>query len=574
MIVEWSRRMPAAVRSLTVNAAGLVTADTGHGAVLLDRDGMPARAAALAGAAPTDPALAVSVRDDAVRLCYDGTLAGLVRLPGPVARVAHNPSSGFAAATASGMLYGLRTGFTARQAALLRAAEAAWLAGPRRGPHPAAALLPALHPEFTLRRLGTLAGRGRLAAAEATAGIRAAARDLDVSAPRDPHASHELAETLRHAGEPGAAAALYQRAAAAPGLRAASLTAAGECLELLGLTGPAQACLRRAAAEPTGDQLRAVYDMARRLDEEGSPEAGPYLELVVSWDAGYRDAWQRLAARAGVSRAAAPAGSTGEPGTERLLAAVREADRAGALSAGTGRTAVYNALWYERFDNSDGADSAKKMLEMAHFLASIDVARVRRALDVGSGTLRYPQVLAALGIHGAGIDLAVEGVRRRVPEPWLRRFAQADATALPFRDASLDLITCAMGTVDHFGPQDRARFLAEAHRTLASGGLLALGAWDPRCEFGSLLSLYTAAEAAALRRQLVPPQALARELAAAGLAEVRVVPFCLLPDCLLPAAAWPPGAGSLMALVRLDEAVRAADPDLAGQMFLASGRRP
>ena len=55
-------------------------------------------------------------------------------------------------------------------------------------------------------------------------------------------------------------------------------------------------------------------------------------------------------------------------------------------------------------------------------------------------------------------------------------FQQADATALPFADASFDAIVCQFGVM--FFP-DKAKSFAEAYRVLARGGRYVLSVWTP-----------------------------------------------------------------------------------------------
>jgi SAM-dependent methyltransferase len=52
----------------------------------------------------------------------------------------------------------------------------------------------------------------------------------------------------------------------------------------------------------------------------------------------------------------------------------------------------------------------------------------------------------------------------------------ADATALPFPDASFDVVVCQFGVM--FYP-DKDKSYAEAHRVLAPGGRYLFNAWDP-----------------------------------------------------------------------------------------------
>jgi SAM-dependent methyltransferase len=64
---------------------------------------------------------------------------------------------------------------------------------------------------------------------------------------------------------------------------------------------------------------------------------------------------------------------------------------------------------------------------------------------------------------------AADGTRRPV------KWQQADATQLPFDDASFDIIVCQFGMM--FFP-DKARAMSEARRVLRPGGTLLFNVWD------------------------------------------------------------------------------------------------
>jgi len=67
-----------------------------------------------------------------------------------------------------------------------------------------------------------------------------------------------------------------------------------------------------------------------------------------------------------------------------------------------------------------------------------------------------------------GCDFAIEMLRRARPAPGGRvSWCQADAEALPFRDGTFTLVTCAFG-IRNFGDLDAG--LREMHRVLGPGG--------------------------------------------------------------------------------------------------------
>jgi SAM-dependent methyltransferase len=107
-----------------------------------------------------------------------------------------------------------------------------------------------------------------------------------------------------------------------------------------------------------------------------------------------------------------------------------------------------------------------------------------RVLDVGCGTSRLPRRLAAAGFAVTGVDAsttAIEVCAARPPPPSLPpgaslTFAVADATALPYPDASFDAVV-DKGTadaVDCGGGDAAVAVLREAARVVRPGGVVVM----------------------------------------------------------------------------------------------------
>jgi SAM-dependent methyltransferase len=96
----------------------------------------------------------------------------------------------------------------------------------------------------------------------------------------------------------------------------------------------------------------------------------------------------------------------------------------------------------------------------------------RRVLEVGAGAAQCSRWLQRQGALVVGTDLSV-GMLRRAREidagrPRAVPLAQADATRLPFADASFDLACSAYGAVPFVA--DSARVMRELARVLVPGG--------------------------------------------------------------------------------------------------------
>ncbi len=127
-----------------------------------------------------------------------------------------------------------------------------------------------------------------------------------------------------------------------------------------------------------------------------------------------------------------------------------------------------------------GSQATREQIEMIHarYSEAARLAPGRRVLEVASGPGRGLGLIARSARSIVGGDctfsLLQQGAahyRGRLP------FVQLDAEALPFRDASFDLIVMfeAIYYLD-----DAGRFLRECRRTLAPGGVLLLS--SANCE--------------------------------------------------------------------------------------------
>ena len=115
--------------------------------------------------------------------------------------------------------------------------------------------------------------------------------------------------------------------------------------------------------------------------------------------------------------------------------------------------------------------------------ARFGLRRHTRVLDVGTGSGYLAYALAGTGTGDVvGVDLDPESyvmpaersklLSRLTPEPERVHLAHGDVHALPFADASFDLV-CSMTAVEHFADLERAA--EEMARVLRPGGLMVHG---------------------------------------------------------------------------------------------------
>jgi SAM-dependent methyltransferase len=105
-----------------------------------------------------------------------------------------------------------------------------------------------------------------------------------------------------------------------------------------------------------------------------------------------------------------------------------------------------------------------------------DLEPGQRVLDIGCGWAYGTHWARALGCAVTGIDLAHDQLawaRRALPDGAGLGLAQANAKALPYRDAAFDRVV-SVETMEHVYRPDRATVYAELARVLRPGGRLAL----------------------------------------------------------------------------------------------------
>ena len=122
------------------------------------------------------------------------------------------------------------------------------------------------------------------------------------------------------------------------------------------------------------------------------------------------------------------------------------------------------------------------------FYERLDVAPGCRFLDVGCGSGKLALIAAKDGLKVTGVDIAgnlVGRARTRAQAEGLRaRFEEADAEALPFEDASFDVVASLIGAM--FAPRHEL-VAKELLRVCTPGGTIAMANWTPQGFIGQAL---------------------------------------------------------------------------------------
>ena len=109
-------------------------------------------------------------------------------------------------------------------------------------------------------------------------------------------------------------------------------------------------------------------------------------------------------------------------------------------------------------------------------LAQADLAAGQRVLDMGCGWAYGTHWARLLGCRVTGIDLGMDQLRwarRELPDAAALGLAQANARAMPYRDASFDRVVSVV-MMEHVFRPDRAGVFGEIARVLKPGGRVSL----------------------------------------------------------------------------------------------------
>jgi ubiquinone/menaquinone biosynthesis C-methylase UbiE len=134
--------------------------------------------------------------------------------------------------------------------------------------------------------------------------------------------------------------------------------------------------------------------------------------------------------------------------------------------------------------------SVQHVSVLDELLDRLDLQPGLRLLDVATGTGELARPAARRGLHVTGIDFApslIATARTLTDHEQLAvAYDVGDAEALPYPDASFDLVTSTFGVM--FAPDHRAA-ARELARVTAPGGQLGLTAWTPDGGVGRMFAV-------------------------------------------------------------------------------------
>jgi SAM-dependent methyltransferase len=159
------------------------------------------------------------------------------------------------------------------------------------------------------------------------------------------------------------------------------------------------------------------------------------------------------------------------------------------------------------------------------FLDRLAVPAGAELLDVACGSGQLGLIAARRGARVTGVDIAtnsIEAARGRAAAEGLEaRFDEGDAEALPYPDASFDVVATIFGAM--FAPRPE-RVAAEMLRVCRPGGRVAMGNWTKEGFIGQMFKTFA--------RFIAPPgmpapvlwgdEAVVRERFGTGLSDLRL----------------------------------------------------
>ncbi|HUL51368.1 MAG TPA: methyltransferase domain-containing protein [Candidatus Nitrosotalea sp.] len=154
------------------------------------------------------------------------------------------------------------------------------------------------------------------------------------------------------------------------------------------------------------------------------------------------------------------------------------------------------------WESGDFGQVAKFIMPVAEqFMARLDLRPGLKLLDAACGSGNLAVIAARRGCITSGLDIAsnlIGQARERAKQESLHiEFTEGDAEAMPYPDASFDVVVSMYGVM--FAPQPE-RIVSELRRVTKPGGVIALANWTPEGFVGKMFAVFG--------RHLPPPAGL------------------------------------------------------------------
>ena len=249
----------------------------------------------------------------------------------------------------------------------------------------------------------------------------------------------------------------------------------------------------------------------------------------------------------------------------------------------TSYSKIYNVVNYLKYQYSNRADHAKKVLELNQInqlLSSMRRVPIRRksrrpyALDIGCATGRYPLFFAEMGFNAVGYDVTDEAVwfstQLTSGNPHIHIEKKNILQCAPETD-KYALVSCMMGTFNHIETESQKVFVKWIFDSICPGGLFVFSSWNMECMYSSQLYFYTREVKEGIRKNVLSVDEYEHLLRSSGFNLRGVYPACFLPDeCY---EAWL-GEITEQEVVKIDEFLGKFLGSRNAQMFLLAAAKP
>lgn len=128
------------------------------------------------------------------------------------------------------------------------------------------------------------------------------------------------------------------------------------------------------------------------------------------------------------------------------------------------RSNQYNSQYFKDHDALD----ERIAVGLLHFIKNNNLKKI---LDVGCGTGQLVKYLARHNYQVQGCDSSNEAVKKARQINKYANITKTDATDLPFKNQSFDLIS-NVSVIEHLTRDQGKKFLKEAYRVLKPGGFI------------------------------------------------------------------------------------------------------
>jgi SAM-dependent methyltransferase len=144
------------------------------------------------------------------------------------------------------------------------------------------------------------------------------------------------------------------------------------------------------------------------------------------------------------------------------------------------------------WESGDFGEVAKHLVPIAEqFMARVKLWPGAKVLDAACGTGNLAMIAAGRGCETFGLDIAsnlVAQARERAQQEHLCiDFTEGDAEAMPYPDASFDVVVSMFGVM--FAPRPE-RVMTELWRVTKPGGLIAMANWTPDGFIGKMFAVF------------------------------------------------------------------------------------